>query len=142
MDPQPYEIRKMISTRSLSLPRIPLLVITLFFLSGGMAHFVLMDFFVAAMPDYLGYHQELVLVSGVFELLGAIGILIPRTRLLAAYGLMALIAAVYPANVHMALHPERYPDIPALFLYVRLPFQFLFIWFVWWAVKPERCTQR
>ena len=78
------------------MPRIPLLVIALFFLTGGIAHFVIADFFIKAMPDYLGYHKELVLISGVLEILGAIGILIPQTRLLAGYGLIALIIAVYP----------------------------------------------
>lgn len=116
------------------MPRIPLLIIALFFLIGGIAHFFFTDFFVMAMPDYLGYHKELVLISGIFELLGAIGILIPKTRFLAGCGLIALIVAVYPANINMALHPERYPDIPAMFLYIRLPLQFLFVWFVWWAI--------
>lgn len=120
------------------MPIIPLLIIALFFLSGGIAHFVLTDFFVMAMPDYLGYHKELVLISGVFELLGAIGILVPKTRFLAGCGLIALIIAVYPANINMALHPEQYSGIPALLLYIRLPLQFLFIWFVWWAITPEK----
>ncbi|MGJ8661988.1 MAG: DoxX family protein [Bacteroidota bacterium] len=95
-----------------------------------------------AMPDYLGYHKELVIISGVFEILGAIGILVPKTRLLAGYGLLALIVAVYPANINMALHPDEYSDISALFLYIRLPFQFLIIWFVWWAIAPERKSRR
>lgn len=120
------------------MPRIPLLIITLFFLSGGIAHFVFLDFFVIAMPAYLIHHKELVIISGIFELLGAIGILVPKTRLFAAYGLIALVIAVYPANINMALHPEKYQDISALFLYARLPFQFLFIWFIWWAIAPER----
>lgn len=90
------------------------------------------------MPDYLGYHRELVMISGVFELLSAMGILISQTRLWAGYGLMALVVAVYPANIHMAMHPELYPDISGLFLWIRLPFQFLFLWFIWWAIKPER----
>lgn len=118
--------------------RFPLLIIATFFMAGGIAHFVAMDFFVQAMPAYLGYHEALVIISGVFEIAGAIGILIPRTRLIAGYGLLALIVAVYPANINMALHPENYPDIPTLFLYIRLPIQFLFFGFVWWAIKPER----
>lgn len=124
------------------MPRIPLLVVALFFITGGIAHFVVADFFVMAMPDYLGYHKELVIISGVFEILGAIGILVPQTRLLAGYGLIALIIAVYPANINMALHPEKYKDISELFLYIRLPFQFLFIWFVWWAIAPERLKNK
>ena len=122
------------------MPRIPLLVIACFFLAGGIGHFILLDFFVAAMPDYLSHHRELVIVSGIFELAGAIGILIPKTRLWAGYGLIALIIAVYPANIHMAMHPEKYPDISQAFLYARLPFQFLFVWFVWRAIAPERAA--
>ncbi|WP_101758148.1 DoxX family protein [Oceanicoccus sp. KOV_DT_Chl] len=120
------------------MPRIPLLIIALFFLGGGVGHFIFVDFFVQSMPDYLGYHKELVLISGVFEILGGVGILIPKTRVVAAYGLLALIVAVYPANINMALHPERYQDISVLFLYIRLPLQFLMLWFVWWAIAPER----
>jgi uncharacterized membrane protein len=93
------------------MPRIPLLIIALFFLIGGISHFISADFFIMAIPDYMPYHKELVLISGVFEVLGAIGLLVPKTPFLAGYGLMALIVAVYPANINMALHPEKYHDI-------------------------------
>ncbi len=124
------------------MPRIPLLIVSLFFLTGSIAHFVVADFFVMAMPDYLGYHWELVIVSGVFELLGAIGILMPKLRLLAGYGLIALCLAVFPVNINMALYPEQFPEVTEIFLYVRLPFQILFIWFIWWAITPERLQYR
>lgn len=133
-------LRRYVPTQAqeLRMPRTPLLIITLFFFSGGIAHFVFANFFVLSMPDYLSYHKELVIISGVFEILGAVGILVPQTRLFAAYGLILLIVCVYPANINMALHPDRYADIPTLFLYIRLPFQFLFVWFIWWAITPER----
>ena len=124
------------------MPRIALLIIALFFMTGGIAHFVVADFFIQAMPDYLAYQQELVMVSGVFEILGAIGILLPQTRLIAGYGLMALIIAVYPANINMAMQPEKYQNISELFLYIRLPMQFILLWFVWWAIKPERLKNK
>tara|TARA_R110002012_G_scaffold56346_5_gene144332 strand:- start:1655 stop:2038 length:384 start_codon:yes stop_codon:yes gene_type:complete len=124
------------------MPRIPLLVISLFFFAGGLAHFVFTDFFVMAMPDYLGYHQELVLISGIFELAGAMGILVPKTRFWAGCGLIVLMVAVYPANINMALHPEQYPEIPRLLLYARLPLQFLMAWFVWWSIKAERLERK
>lgn len=124
------------------MPRIPLLVISLFFFAGGLAHFVFTDFFVMAMPDYLGYHQELVLISGIFELAGAMGILVPKTRFWAGCGLIVLMVAVYPANINMALHPEQYPEIPRLLLYARLPLQFLMAWFVWWSIKAERLDRK
>jgi uncharacterized membrane protein len=124
------------------MPRIPLLMIALFFFTGGIAHFVYVDFFILAMPDYLGYHKQLVMISGIFEILGAIAILIPKTRRFAAYGLILLVIAVYPANINMALHPEKYPDMSVLLLYLRLPFQFLFVWFIWWSIAPERLQNK
>ena len=124
------------------MPRIPLLIIALFFFTGGVAHFVYVDFFLLAMPDYLGYHKELVMISGIFEILGAIGILVPKMRSFAAYGLILLVIAVYPANINMALHPEKYPDMSVLLLYLRLPFQFLFVWFIWWSIAPERIQNK
>ncbi len=120
------------------MPRIPHFIIGSFFIVGGLAHFFSAEFFVAIMPDYLPWHWELVIISGVFEILGGVGILLPKTRLIAAYGLMALCVAVFPANIHMAMHPERFADIPLAMLYLRLPLQFLFIYFIWWSVKTER----
>ena len=110
--------------------------IALFFLVGGIAHFVWLDTFMSIMPAYLHYHKELVIISGVFELLGAGGIVLPWTRRFAGVGLIALSIAVFPANINMAMHPENFPQIPVSFLYARLPLQFLFIWLIWWAVTP------
>lgn len=120
------------------MPRTPLLAIAIFFLVGGLSHFIFADLFIRIMPDYLPYHEQLVLVSGIFEILGAIGILIPRTRLWAGYGLIALLIAVFPANIDMALHHEKYPELPVVMLYLRLPLQLLFIGFIAWAISPER----
>lgn len=127
----------------LSLVRLILVVlIAAYFLIGGVAHFTMTEQFVAAMPAYLGYHVELVLLSGVFEILGGAGILIPRTRLLAGYGLMALSVAVFPANVHMAMNPEIFPDMSQTALYVRLPLQGVLIWLIWIAIGKERTSRK
>jgi len=90
------------------------------------------------MPSCLGYQKELVLISGAFELLGAIAILFPQTRMLAGYGLIALIVAVFPANINMALHPQDYRTIPDFLLWLRLPLQFFFVWFVWRSIKSTK----
>jgi len=74
----------------------------------------------------------------VLELAGAIGILLPQTRVLAGYCLMAFMLAVLPVHLHMALHSELYSDIPEWGLQLRIGLQFVFIAFVWWAIKPER----
>ena len=118
-------------------PGIAVGAIALFFLIGGLAHFVFMDAFISVMPSYLGFHKELVIISGVFEILGSVGLLVARTRRLAGWGLIALAVAVFPANVNMALHPEQFAQVPQTLLWLRLPLQFLFIWFIWWATAPK-----
>ena len=116
-----------------------LLLASLFFLFAGVSHFTSPGFFVSIMPPYLPAHLELVYLSGVFEILGGLGVLLPATRRWAGWGLLALLVAVYPANVHMALNPESFvaEGTPLWALYLRLPFQFVFMAWVWWATKPE-----
>ena len=120
------------------MPSMSILIISLFFLIGGIAHFVYLDTFMSTVPTYLNFHKELVLISGVFELLGAIGILVPQTQRFAGVGLIVLALSVFPANINMAMHPENFPEISEILLYIRLPLQFIFIWFIWWAVTPKK----
>ena len=96
------------------------------FIAAGVNHFVMPRAYEAIMPDYLPAHRELVAVSGVAEIAGGAALLHPRTRRVGAWWLLATLAAVFPANLHMALHPERYPKIPRAALYARLPFQLVF----------------
>jgi len=118
--------------------RIALLLVSVFFCFAGISHFTSPDFFVAIVPPYLPAPLALVYVSGVFEILGGLGVLLPRTRRVAGYGLLALLVAVYPANVHMALNPDQFSDISPAALYARLPMQFVFAAAVWWAIRTER----
>jgi uncharacterized membrane protein len=112
-----------------------ILIISLFFLIGGIAHFVFTDMFIKIMPSYLGHKKELVWISGLFELLGAVGILVQKFRTISGYGLIVLIIAVFPANINMALHPQDFLFIPEFLLWLRLPIQFIFVWFVWKSIK-------
>jgi uncharacterized membrane protein len=109
----------------------------LFFIAAGANHFVHPDFYRRIVPGYLPDHALLVAISGVCECLGGIGVLIPKTRSVAGIGLIALLIAVFPANVQMAQHPGLYRDIgsPAAFL-IRLPLQIVLIFLVWWACRP------
>ena len=121
-----------------SLPRrLVLFVVAAFFTIAGVGHFSNAEFFVAIMPPYLPWHLEIVYVSGVFEIAGGLGVLLGATRRWAGYGLLALLVAVYPANIHMAMNPELFPDITATALYGRLPLQFVFAWCVWWSTRPD-----
>jgi uncharacterized membrane protein len=94
-----------------------------FFLTAGALHFIRPAMYEAIMPDRLPAHRELVYASGVAELAGGAGVLFEPTRRAAGWWLVATLVAVFPANVHMALHPERYRKIPPAALYVRLPLQ-------------------
>ena len=105
------------------------------FIGAGVNHFVRPGFYVRIMPPYLPWHYELVLISGVFEILGGIGLLIPRFQVAAAWGLIALLVAVFPANVHMALHPEDYAPIPPAALWGRLPLQAVLIAWAYWFTR-------
>jgi uncharacterized membrane protein len=103
------------------------------FIVGGTLHFTHTRAYEAIMPDYVPRHRECVLVSGAAEIAGGMAVLVPAARPLARWWLLALLAAVFPANVHMALHPERYRRIPSWALWARLPLQAVFARSVWRA---------
>jgi len=101
-----------------------------FFVFSGLMHFARTRWYVSIMPDYLPAHHELVYASGAAEMLGGAAAIASRPRL-ARWWLIATLLAVFPANVHMALHPESYARIPRWVLYARLPFQVVFVLWVW-----------
>jgi uncharacterized membrane protein len=107
------------------------------FVAAGVNHFVNPHFYLRIMPPYLPWHRELVLASGAFEVLGGVGLLIPRLQAAAAWGLVALLVAVFPANVHMALHPGDYPRFPPALLWARLPLQAVFIAWAYWYTRGQ-----
>lgn len=98
------------------------------FVVGGVGHFVKTDLYTKIMPPYLPYHRALVLLSGVFEVVLGVLLLVPKTSRHAAWGLIALLVAVFPANLFMYQHPERFGLSPTLLL-LRLPLQgVLIVW--------------
>ncbi len=121
--------------------RIALLALSAFFVVAGVNHFANPDFYVAIMPPWLPAHLELVYLSGVFEIAGGVAVLLPAVRALAGWGLIALLFAVAPANVHMALHPEQFPDVSPAFLHARLPLQLVFVAWAWWATRPDGAAE-
>lgn len=118
----------------------------LYFLAAGMVtigavHFIAPGPFVDIVPDYLPAPLLLVYVSGVFELLGGIGLLVPRSRRFAAWGLVALFIAVFPANIHMAVHqitPAGTPPLPSWAPWARLPLQLALIAWAYRYTRPAR----
>lgn len=111
-----------------------------FFVYVGVTHFTNPDLFVGIMPPFLSqWALELTYISGFFEILGGVGLLIPKTRRWAAWGLIALLIAVFPANIHMAINnvPLGGEHLPPAALWGRLPLQFVFIGIAWWFTRPE-----
>ena len=114
----------------------------------GITHFSSPDTYVKIVPSGLPYPLELVYISGVFEVLGGIGLLVPNVSQFSAWGLIALFIAVFPANINMAvnhIHLDNIPDSP-WFQAVRLPFQAVLIAWAWWYTKhpkqPEAMAMR
>jgi uncharacterized membrane protein len=93
------------------------------------------------MPPYLPWHAELVFLSGVAEVLCGLGLLLPQTRKLAAWGTIALLIAVFPANVHVAVNDIPVfgaTEGPGALGYIRLPFQLVLIAWAYWYTKEDR----
>ena len=103
-----------------------------FWVLAGTMHFVIPRQYQAIVPPYLArWKKEIVVASGLAEIAGGLAILPDRTRRGARWWLLATLVAVYPANIHMALHSERFPKIPAAALWARLPVQGLFALLTW-----------
>jgi uncharacterized membrane protein len=102
-----------------------------FYLVAGTLHFLRPRTYEAIVPDALPAKRELVYTSGAAELAGGLGVLHPRTRTVAGWWLIATLIAIFPANVHMAVHAYRYRTIPEPLLWLRLPLQALLIRWAW-----------
>ena len=124
--------------------RVALVVMAIAMVGIGTSHFANPAPFERIVPTWLPYPHVLVLLSGLFEILGGVGVLVPRTRRLAAWGLIALYVAVFPANVNMAIHHiqlDPTDTLPTWAMWARLPFQGLFIaWAYWFARRDPRHT--
>ena len=109
---------------------------------AGTLHFVRPGPFVAIVPPQLPAPLALVYVSGVFEILGGLGLLVPRTRRAAEYGLIALYFAVFPANIYQAIAGIGFPGVtpPAWALWARLPLQLVLVVWAWWLARPPART--
>lgn len=106
------------------------------FIAAGANHFADPATYLRMMPPSLPFPLALVYLSGVAEVVGGIGVFSARWRTAAGWGLVVLLVAVFPANVHMALHPKLFPNITPMLLWGRLPLQLVLIAWVWWVTRP------
>ena len=119
------------------LRKLSIFTLSFFFISFGIDHFVNPEFYLSIMPPDLPLKLEAVYISGLFEILGGVGVLIASTRKIASLGLVALLVAVYPANIFMALNPERFPEVSIYALYFRLILQFFFFYWAYSVSRPS-----
>lgn len=118
--------------------RAALAFVFLWFFLGGIAHFVFTEAEMRIVPPYILWPRGAVLLSGVFEVLGAAGLLWPLTRRAAAWGLFALTLAVTPAHIYMLQQPGLFPSVPYWALLLRLPLQLaLLVVIAWVALRPD-----
>ncbi len=125
-----------------SLRKVFLGLASLLYIGAGVLHFLKTDIYMKIMPPYIPWPRAMVLVSGAAEVAGGIGLLIPGLRRPAAWGLVALLIAVFPANYYMAANNIQVSRtaIPQAFLWARLPLQALLIWWVLWCTQTVAGT--
>jgi uncharacterized membrane protein len=119
----------------------PQRLLSVAFITTGILHFLRPEYFEEIVPDYLPAHHEIVLISGAAELAGGAGVAFGRTRAAAGLWLVALLVLVFPANVNMALHSERFQSIAPALLWARLPLQGVLIWWAWRATRPAAAAE-
>ena len=120
---------------------ISIILLAVFFTVAGAYHFISPQTYLPLMPEYLPWHLGLIYLSGAAEMLGGIGIGFPKWRRLAGWGLIALLVAVFPANVYMlsAQVPLAGKSVPEWIYWLRLPLQAVLIgWVYWSAVRKGR----
>jgi uncharacterized membrane protein len=114
----------------------------LLFALAGLYHFVNPAFYLRMMPPYLPWHLFLVYLSGLCETALGLLLLVPKYTRLAAWGLIALLVAVFPANLNMAFNPQLFPELSPAALWLRLPLQALLIAWVYWFTGSDRRSRR
>ncbi|MGI4755865.1 MAG: DoxX family protein [Janthinobacterium lividum] len=108
-----------------------LVVQSLFYIAGGINHFWHSRMYTAIMPPHYDHPLALVQVSGIAEILGGVGLMVPATRRLSAWGIVAMLLVYFDVHIYMAQTPDRFAPIPAWALYVRLPLQLVLIAWAW-----------
>ena len=117
--------------------RILKYLLGLFFVTAGVKHFISPDFYLKIMPPYLLGHLFLVYLSGFFEMALGVLVVIPKFTRRSAWGLIALLIAVFPANIHMSINPVLYPEYNPAVLCLRLPLQVVLIAWAYWYTEAD-----
>ncbi len=114
-------------------------LLAVFMIMAGLMHFIAPEFFLKIMPPYLPLHLPLVLLSGLCEMMLGILLIIPRFSHRAAWGIVGLLIAVFPANIYLFQNQDILPA-PALIHFLRLPLQGALILWAYWHTKPDKIS--
>ncbi|MEC8382933.1 MAG: hypothetical protein VXZ73_00635 [Pseudomonadota bacterium] len=114
-----------------------LVFMTFVFVSSGIGHFTNTKFFLSIMPPMIPYPLFWVYTSAVVELVLVPGLWIKGYRYPTGIALAVFLVAVFPANIYMAMYPDRFSQFSKTFLYMRLPIQVVLIYLCWWLAKTE-----
>ena len=136
-------ITKLFNNLILPNKQILKVLFAVFMIAAGLSHFIVPHPYVKIVPPQLPYPEAIVYISGFFEILGGIGLLVPPTTQAAAWGLVVLLIAVYPANINMAVNNIHLDNVPDgnWFQAIRLPFQFVLIAWAYWFTRPDETTK-
>ena len=114
---------------------ISIYIMSLFYVFAGIKHFTNPYWYMKIMPPYLPLHKELVYISGAFEIILGLMLLLENTRFVGAWGLIILLIAIFPANIYLAQTNGTALNISSTFAWGRLPFQAIFILIAYWHTK-------
>lgn len=117
---------------------IGLYLFALLFIIAGIGHFLIVDFFLSALPEWTPFPYTVVYLSGVVEILLALFLLYPNTRRKTGVWVAVFLLVIFPVNIYMAFTAEQYVNIPTLALWIRLPIQFVLIWWVLAVTKDRK----
>jgi uncharacterized membrane protein len=107
------------------------------YIVAGLIHFLKPGGYVKMVEDYLPYPLAMIYISGIAEMAGGLGLMIPFTRRAAAIGIILLLLAIFPANIYMALYHAKWPDTPVWLLWARLPIQFVLLYLAYIYVRKD-----
>ncbi|MCH8982778.1 MAG: DoxX family protein [Acidobacteria bacterium] len=110
-----------------------------FYLANGLYHFINPEAYQRIMPDFVPWPLAVVYISGIAEVLLGVGVIVPATRLVAAWGLVVLLVVIFPANVNVAVNDLAFvgEEPNSLLNWLRLPIQAVLIAWAWWYTRPE-----
>jgi len=117
-------------TKSETLKQLFLYIMAIAYVLAGINHFWHPDFYIKMIEAFLPWPLGIIYISGIAEIAGGIGLLIPATRRYAAFALIFLLISIFPANIYMAMHPQQWPELSPWALYLRLPLQLVLIYLV------------